>query len=103
MPGKTHRVGPSLIDTAKAFATEENCHQYLEAARWPNGVTCLKCGNSKVSKFTIKGKLKEYANGEVKLTPDRFMYQCLNSVSTKRANISSRPQPARSSAIRTCR
>jgi len=79
MVGKTHRVGPSIIDTAKAFASEENCHKYLEAARWPSGVTCLKCGHSKVSKFTVKGQIREYANGEVKPTPDRFMYQCLNA------------------------
>src|SRR5258708_2191438 len=54
MVGKTHRVGPSIIDTARVFASEENCHTYLEAARWPNGVTCLQCGHSKISKFTVK-------------------------------------------------
>ncbi len=79
MVGKTHRVGPSIIDTARVFASEENCHTYLEAARWPNGVTCLQCGHSKISKFTVKGQIRKYANGEVKPTPDRFMYQCLNS------------------------
>lgn len=79
MLGKTHRIGPSVIDTAKAFASEENCHLYLEAARWPEGVRCLKCDHDKISKYTIKGKIREYANGEVKPTPDRFMYQCLNS------------------------
>jgi transposase-like protein len=78
MAGKTHRVGTSLIDTAKAFATEENCHMYLEAARWPNGVTCLKCGHSKVSKYTVKGKTRVNAKGETKVSPDRPMYQCLN-------------------------
>jgi transposase-like protein len=78
MAGKTHRIGPSLIDTAKAFATEEACHAYLEAARWPEGVTCLKCGHSKVSKYTEKGKSRTNAKGEVKQSPDRFMYQCLN-------------------------
>ena len=62
----------------KAFASEEACHEYLEAARWPNGVKCLICGHSKVSKFTVKGRVREYADGTVKTTPDRFMYQCLN-------------------------
>lgn len=83
MPGKTHRIGPSLIDTAKAFATEEACHEYLEAARWPNGVTCIECGHSKVSKFTVKGKARIAADGSVKRSPDRFMYQCLNSACKK--------------------
>ncbi len=79
MAGKTHRIGPSIIDTAKAFASEENCHLYLEAARWPEGVRCLKCGHSKVSKFTAKGKVRTNAKSEIKQSPDRFMYQCLNS------------------------
>ena len=50
---------------------------YLEAARWPNGVHCLKCDHDKVSKFTLKGKMKTYADGTTKATPDRFLYQCL--------------------------
>lgn len=78
MVGKTHRIGSSLIDTAKAFASEEKCHLYLEAARWPNGVRCLKCDHGNVSKFTVKGVNREYADGTVKPTPDRFMYQCLD-------------------------
>jgi transposase-like protein len=77
MAGKTHRIGPNLIDTAKVFANEETCHNYLEASRWPDGVRCLKCDHDKVSKFTLRGKLKAYKNGEVKPTPDRFLYQCL--------------------------
>ena len=77
MAGKTHRIGPNLIETTRAFSSEENCHTYLEAARWPNGVHCLKCDHDKVSKFTLKGKVKTYADGTMKATPDRFLYQCL--------------------------
>lgn len=78
MPGKTHRIGPNLIDTAAAFATEENCHAYLSAARWPNGIRCLKCDHDKVSKFTVKGKKRVRKDGSVNQSPDRFMIQCLN-------------------------
>lgn len=77
MAGKTHRIGPNLIETARAFASEENCHTYLEAARWPNGVRCPRCDHDGVSKFTLKGKLRTYADGSMKATPDRFLYQCL--------------------------
>jgi len=77
MPGKTHRIGPSLIDTAKAFANEKACHEYLEAARWPKGVHCLKCDHGTVSKFTTKGKIRTGKDGQVKQGPDRYMYQCL--------------------------
>jgi hypothetical protein len=79
MAGKTHRVGPNLIDTAKAFATEENCHEYLAAARWPDGVRCIKCDHDKVSKYVEKGKTRTYSDGTTKQSPDRFMYQCLKS------------------------
>src|SRR6516165_6350936 len=73
----TRRIGPSVIQTAKDFASEEICHEYLAAARWPNGVRCLKCDHDKTFKFTLKGKLKTYKNGETKPTPDRFLYECL--------------------------
>ena len=77
MAGKTHRVGPNLIETARVFASEENCHTYLEAARWPNGVHCPRCDHDGVSKFTLKGKVRAYADGTTKAAPDRFLYQCL--------------------------
>lgn len=77
MPGKTHRIGPSLIDTAKRFAEEKPCHDYLEAARWPGGLRCLKCDHDKVCKFTSKGKTRVNAKGIARTGPDRFMYQCL--------------------------
>jgi transposase-like protein len=77
MAGKTHRIGPNLIETARVFASEENCHTYLEAARWPNGVHCPRCDHDGVSKFTLKGKVRTYADGTTKAAPDRFLYQCL--------------------------
>jgi transposase-like protein len=77
MPGKTHRIGPSLIETARIFATEEACHEYLQAARWPEGVRCLKCEHDKVSKFQIAGKTRTNKKGIAVTGPTRFMYQCL--------------------------
>jgi hypothetical protein len=79
---KTRRVGPSLIQTAKDFPNEEACHNFLEAARWPEGVCCLQCGGDNISKFTVKGKTRTVVNkktGEItrKTGPDRYMYQCL--------------------------
>ncbi len=77
MPGKTHRIGPSLIETARIFATEEACHEYLQVARWPEGVRCLKCDHDKVSKFQIAGKTRLNKKGIAVTGPTRFMYQCL--------------------------
>jgi len=57
-----------LIDTAKAFATDEQCLAYLEASRWPKGVRCLTCGSAKYSRITRKSASK---NKRAQL------YQCL--------------------------
>ena len=83
MPGKTHRIGKSLITLQKAFGDEENCLMFLEVARWPKGVRCLKCNGDKVAKF-VTGKTKRMqfrksvgAMVEVE-TPARHLYKCQN-------------------------
>jgi transposase-like protein len=59
-----------LIEVTKAFATEEQCLAYLEAKRWPDGVRCLTCGASKISRITRKVS-KKTDNKRTQL------YQCL--------------------------
>ncbi len=82
MPGKTHRIGPNVIDVSTTFATEEACAAYLEAARWPNGVRCPKCDHDKVSKFTTNETSRHRVNAKgERITvrvPSRQLYQCLN-------------------------
>jgi transposase-like protein len=43
-----------LIDVTKQVNTESKCLDYIEAARWPNGVCCVHCGVMNVSKITRK-------------------------------------------------
>src|SRR3954464_13747810 len=38
----------TLIQAVKYFANPDNCLSYLVARRWPNGVACPVCGNTKV-------------------------------------------------------
>ena len=83
MPGKTHRIGLSLIDIDRAFSTEENCLAYWEVARWPKGVRCLKCNGDKISKFSTKESTRKRFSAKLKKTvevkvPPRHLYQCLN-------------------------
>jgi hypothetical protein len=59
-----------LIEVTKAFATEEQCLAYLEAARWPNGVRCLTCGGKEISRISRKVTAKT-DNKRAQL------YQCL--------------------------
>jgi transposase-like protein len=39
----------SLVEAHKEFATQEKCEEYLEGKRWPNGVTCPRCGSKAVT------------------------------------------------------
>jgi transposase-like protein len=38
----------TLQEAIVYFSNCDNCREYLVAQRWPNGVTCLKCGSKKV-------------------------------------------------------
>lgn len=40
-----------LLQITKELATEEECEKYLESVRWPNGVVCPRCGESRVSRI----------------------------------------------------
>lgn len=44
----------NLIDVNKSFATEDQCLDFLEGMRWPDGVRCPVCGADKVSRITRK-------------------------------------------------
>ncbi len=83
MAGKTHRVGQSIIETTEAFGTVGACVSYLEAARWPEGIKCLQCGGSRISKFVTSETSRNITNrnGESKTVavPARQLYQCLET------------------------
>ena len=73
----------NLIDVAKQFGTQEACVNYLEALRWPEGVTCLQCDGRKVARLHTNGTTRTRLNPdtgemETKKTPGRFVYQCQN-------------------------
>ncbi len=39
----------SLVEARKQFSTQESCEKYLAARRWPDGVTCPRCGSKAVT------------------------------------------------------
>ena len=39
----------SLVEARKQFATQEACETYLTQTRWPDGVTCPRCGSKSVT------------------------------------------------------
>jgi len=73
----------NLIDVTKQFATEENCINYLEAMRWPDGVECLRCGSKRVTRYTKAVGTRTRKNPktgteEIKPVPARILYVCLD-------------------------
>ena len=52
MAGKSHRKGLTIWEIAEKFATEDKARQWLENMRWPNGVTCPRCGSTEVVRTT---------------------------------------------------
>jgi len=42
----------NLIDVTKAFSTEDQCLDFLERMRWPEGIRCLACESTKLSLIT---------------------------------------------------
>lgn len=42
----------NLISLVDRFHSEDKCRAYLEALRWPEGVTCPRCSGSTVSKIS---------------------------------------------------
>jgi hypothetical protein len=38
----------SLQEAILYFSKQENCREYLVARRWPDGVTCPRCGSKNV-------------------------------------------------------
>src|SRR5215510_12731762 len=45
-PKPVHQLTVSQFESM--FGTEEDCRAYLIARRWPNGVRCPRCANTKV-------------------------------------------------------
>ena len=46
-PGKSDRNGISLIELFEMFPDEQTAREWFEAARWPNGRACAKCGSER--------------------------------------------------------
>lgn len=48
----------TLLDVNSLYGTDDRCRELLERLRWPEGVTCPRCKDTRVS------RLKEYARYE---------------------------------------
>jgi transposase-like protein len=44
----------NLVELVEQFGSEDKCRAYLEALRWPNGVRCIRCGSTKISRIKAR-------------------------------------------------
>jgi transposase-like protein len=41
----------NMVKLMERYQTEDKCYRDLEELRWPNGIACLRCGSTKVSRI----------------------------------------------------
>jgi transposase-like protein len=70
----------NLIDVTSKLATDEQCIEFLEKLRWPDGVRCPTCGNDKISRVTRQNP------GKNKRTS---LYTCLEPTCTQQFSATS--------------
>ncbi|MBI1825363.1 MAG: IS1595 family transposase [Planctomycetes bacterium] len=46
----------NLINLIQKFGNEENCRDYLESLRWPDGMTCPHCKSKAISEVHVRNK-----------------------------------------------
>jgi transposase-like protein len=44
----------SLVEARKEFSTQIKCEEHLARMRWPNGVTCPRCGSRQVKRLSTR-------------------------------------------------
>jgi len=74
----------NLIDVTRKFATKDACLDYLAKMRWPDGITCLKCGvigDDQFRQFTTnETERKRFSKKQQKVVtvkvPSRRLYEC---------------------------
>src|SRR6266851_544990 len=58
----------NLLEVTRRFRTEDDCLDYIEQMRWPNGKCCIRCGSLNISEFKRETASKNRRNR---------LYQCL--------------------------
>jgi len=69
----------NLIDVSTRLQTEDQCLDFIEKVRWPDGIIrCVRCGNDKVSRIT-RTVNPSVTRTEKKQNKRTRLYACLES------------------------
>lgn len=66
----------TIVEFDNAFPDENACRQFLQDMRWPHGVTCPRCGNTKVWALKSKPFYWVCKNGETTTDPEGKQVTC---------------------------
>ena len=70
----------TIVEFDKAFADENACRQFLQDMRWPHGVTCPRCGNTKVWALKSKPFYWVCKSGETTTDPEGKQVTCAKNL-----------------------
>jgi transposase-like protein len=66
----------NLTEVIRSFGTEEACEDFLASKRWPNGVQCIKCGSSRISRGVRAEKTYRREGRKDRHVPAMRFYEC---------------------------
>src|SRR6267378_633581 len=72
----------TLAELERKFPTEGACKSYLQARRWPQGVSCPRCGNEKI--YELK---REFHWQCEKCAPDGYRFSVLVGTIFENTNV----------------
>jgi transposase-like protein len=47
----------TLLSLLRRFGSDDDCRAALEDARWPDGIACLRCGSTSISRISTRDQL----------------------------------------------
>src|SRR3989440_4830975 len=57
MRAKSDQIPETLTGAIRYFSDAETCHNFLTEMRWPEGVSCPRCGSADVSKLMLPRRI----------------------------------------------
>jgi transposase-like protein len=57
MRAKTGQIPETLTGAIRHFSDVETCHEFLTEMRWPEGISCPRCGSTEIGKLILPRRI----------------------------------------------
>jgi transposase-like protein len=57
MDTKSDRIPETLTGAIRHFSDAETCHEFLTEMRWPQGISCPRCGSTEIGKLILPRRI----------------------------------------------